>query len=89
MSATEIVEAIRKLPLTEQREVVERLRVEFAVNEDPLTPAQIAELDHHIENLLHPNDDDIDRLDGTPGINRRAKASALGLIDRFIPSAGR
>jgi transposase len=33
--------------------------------------AQIAEIDAHIEALLQKDNDDIDRLDGIPGINRR------------------
>jgi transposase len=36
-----------------------------------LFAVQIAELDAHIEALLHKNDDNINHLDGTPGINRR------------------
>jgi hypothetical protein len=32
--------------------------------------AQIAELDAYIENLLRPEQEIIDRLDDTPGINR-------------------
>ena len=48
-----------------------KLILEQLLTDIALFDAQIAELDHHIENLLHPNDDDIDRLDGTPGINRR------------------
>jgi len=46
--------------------IIEQLLADIA-----LFAVQIAELDAHIENLLHRNDDDIDRLDGTPGINRR------------------
>ena len=46
--------------------IIEQLLADIA-----LFALQIAELDVHIEALLHKNDDDINRLDGTPGINRR------------------
>ena len=36
-----------------------------------LFAAQIAELDAYIENLLHEEEEIINRLDDTPGINRR------------------
>jgi putative addiction module component (TIGR02574 family) len=49
MSATEVVEQSRKLPLKEQFEVLERLREEF---EPELTPEQIAELDRRAEDAL-------------------------------------
>ena len=52
MSASEIVEQFRKLPLEEQREVFEQLRDEL---DDELTPEQIAELDRRAERALaHP-----------------------------------
>jgi len=50
MSATEIVEQIRKLPPDERREVVEKIRDEFA--DDELTPEQIAELDRRTEDAM-------------------------------------
>ena len=43
MSATEIVEQIRKLPPEERREVIEHLRDEFAEVDDELTPEQAAD----------------------------------------------
>jgi transposase len=46
--------------------IIEQLLADIA-----LFALQIAELDAHIEALLRKNDDDINRLDGTPGINRR------------------
>jgi putative addiction module component (TIGR02574 family) len=49
MSATEIVEQIRKLPPEERREVIEHLRDEFAEVDDELTPEQAAELDRRVE----------------------------------------
>jgi putative addiction module component (TIGR02574 family) len=55
MSATEILEQIRRLPLEEQREVAERIRDEFGEFDDELTPEQIAELDRRAEDALkHP-----------------------------------
>jgi len=48
MSATEVLQQIRKLPIEERREVFERLRDEF---DDELTPAQIAELERRGEQL--------------------------------------
>lgn len=52
MSATQVLEEIRKLPFNEQYEVFEQLREDF----DPeLTPDQIAELDRRAEDALkHP-----------------------------------
>ncbi len=55
MSATEILEQIRQLPLEEQLEVAERIREEFGDFDDELTPEQIAELDRRAERALaHP-----------------------------------
>ena len=52
-----------------------------------LFAAQIAELDAYIENLLQEDNEIIDRLDGTPGINRRVAeiviAEAGTDMDRF------
>jgi putative addiction module component (TIGR02574 family) len=48
MGVSEIIEKIRALPPEERREVVERIEIEFAVD-DELTPDQIAELDRRAE----------------------------------------
>ena len=48
-----------------------RLIIEQLLADIALFAAQIAELDAHIESLLQKNNDDIDRLDSTPGISRR------------------
>jgi transposase len=48
-----------------------KLIIEQLLADIGLFAVQIAELDAHIEALLHKNDDDINHLDGTPGINRR------------------
>lgn len=52
-----------------------------------LFAAQIAELDAYIENLLQEDEETINRLDGTPGINRRVAeiviAEAGTDMDRF------
>ncbi|HUA67859.1 MAG TPA: hypothetical protein VMA13_04860 [Candidatus Saccharimonadales bacterium] len=52
MSATQVLEEIRKLPFNEQYEVFEQLREDF----DPeLTPEQVAELERRAEDALkHP-----------------------------------
>jgi putative addiction module component (TIGR02574 family) len=52
MSATEILEQIRRLPPAEQHEVVEKIREEFGDIDDGLTPEQIAELDRRAEDAL-------------------------------------
>jgi len=55
MSAAEVIAQVHKLPPEEQREVFERLRDEFEVADDELTPEQIAELDRRAERALaHP-----------------------------------
>jgi hypothetical protein len=55
MSATDILEQIRRLPPEEQSEVAERVREEFGNCDDELTPEQIAELDRRAERALaHP-----------------------------------
>jgi putative addiction module component (TIGR02574 family) len=51
MSATEILEQIRRLPLSEQHEVVEKIREEFGVFDDELTPEQIEDLERRGEEL--------------------------------------
>jgi transposase len=48
-----------------------KLIIEQLLADIGLFAVQIAELDAHLEALLHKDDDDINRLDGTPGINRR------------------
>ena len=52
MSATEILEQIRRLPPVEQREVVRRIGEEFGRLEDELPPEQVAELDRRAEDAL-------------------------------------
>ncbi|HXP61387.1 MAG TPA: addiction module protein [Dongiaceae bacterium] len=52
MSATDILEQIRRLPPVEQREVVKKIREEFGGLEDELTPEQVAELDRRAEDAL-------------------------------------
>jgi putative addiction module component (TIGR02574 family) len=52
MSATEILEQIRRLPPAEQHEIVEKIREEFGDIDDGLTPEQIAELDRRAEDAL-------------------------------------
>ena len=55
VSATEIVEQIRKLPPDVRREVVEQLRDEFAELSDDLIPEQAAELERRADDALkHP-----------------------------------
>jgi transposase len=48
-----------------------RLILEQLLSDIALFVAQIAELDAHLEQLLQKDQDHLDRLDGTPGINRR------------------
>jgi putative addiction module component (TIGR02574 family) len=52
MSATEILEQIRRLPTVEQREVVKKIHEEFGGLEDELTLEQVAELDRRAEDAL-------------------------------------
>ena len=55
MSATEILEQIRRLPEAERREVIQRIENEFVEFDDELTSEQIAELDRRAERALaHP-----------------------------------
>jgi len=57
MSATEILDQIRRLPPQEQREVFERIRDEFSDLDDELTPEQAAELERRAEEFRkNPND---------------------------------
>jgi transposase len=48
-----------------------KLIIEQLLTDIGVFVAQIAELDAYIETLLRKEDDNINRLDGTPGINRR------------------
>jgi putative addiction module component (TIGR02574 family) len=55
MSATEILEQIRRLPPQEQQEVAERVVEEFGNFDDELTPEQVAEFERRAEELRqHP-----------------------------------
>ena len=49
MSAAEILEQIRRLPITEREDLVERIEAEFTAE---LSPAQIAELDRRAADAL-------------------------------------
>jgi putative addiction module component (TIGR02574 family) len=51
MSATEILEQIRRLSPTEQREVAEQILDECGAFDDELSSSQIAELERRAENL--------------------------------------
>jgi putative addiction module component (TIGR02574 family) len=51
MSATEILEQIRRLPENERREVAGQILEEFGVIEDDLSPAQIEEAERRAERL--------------------------------------
>ena len=52
MSATEILEELRRMPEPERRELVETIELEFGDTDDELTPEQIAELDRRAEDAL-------------------------------------
>jgi putative addiction module component (TIGR02574 family) len=52
MSATEILEELRRMPEAERRELVETIEKEFGDFNDELTPEQIAELDRRAEEAL-------------------------------------
>jgi putative addiction module component (TIGR02574 family) len=55
MSATEILEELRRMPAVERRELVETIELEFGNFDDELTPEQIAELERRAEDALaHP-----------------------------------
>jgi transposase len=68
-----------------------RLILEQLLSDIALFVAQIAELDAHIEALLQKDHEHIDRLDGTPGINRRVAeviiAEAGTDMSRFASAA--
>jgi len=53
MSATEILEQIRRLPEKERREVTGQILEEFGHFDDELSPEQIAELDSRAEDALN------------------------------------
>jgi Putative addiction module component len=52
MSATEILEELRRMPEAERRGLVETIELEFGGTDDDLTPEQIAELDRRAEDAL-------------------------------------
>ena len=52
MSATEILEELRRMPEPERRELVETIDLEFGDFNDEPTPEQIAELDRRAEDAL-------------------------------------
>ena len=55
MSATEVVEQFRKLPLEEQHEAFEKIREVVEDFDDQLTPEQIAELERRAADArAHP-----------------------------------
>ena len=55
MSATEILEQIRRLPAREQLDVAEQIWNDLGGPENELTPEQVAELDRRAERALqHP-----------------------------------
>ena len=55
MSATEILEQIRRLPENDQREIAGQILEEIGDGNDGLSPEQIAELDRRAERALaHP-----------------------------------
>jgi len=57
MSASEILEQIRRLPLEEQYDVAEKVWEEFGDIEDELTPEQAAELDRRLADFeKNPHD---------------------------------
>ena len=49
MSATEILEELRRMPEVERRELVETIELEFGDFDDTLTSEQKAELDRRAE----------------------------------------
>jgi putative addiction module component (TIGR02574 family) len=55
MTASEILDQIRRLPREQQYEVAEKVWAEFGDFDDELTPEQMAELDRRAEDALkHP-----------------------------------
>jgi len=59
MSASEILEQIRRLPPEEQYEVAERVWEEFGDFDDDLTPEQAAELERRAEEFRKNPQDSI------------------------------
>lgn len=51
MSATEILEEMRRMPETERRELAEKILEEFGDFEDGPTPEQLAEFERRAEEL--------------------------------------
>ena len=51
MSATQILEELRRMPEAERRELVESIDLEFGDFNDELTPEQKAELDRRAKEL--------------------------------------
>lgn len=66
--------------LSGQLRLHHRLIIEQLLGSIGLLAAQIAQLDAYLETRLRANDDDIDRLDGIPGINRRSAEVVLAEI---------
>ena len=52
MSATEILEELRRMPEPQRRELVETIELEFGDTDSELTAEQIAELDRRAEDAL-------------------------------------
>ena len=53
MSASEILDQIRRLPPAEQRDLAEKILIEFGVVDEELAPEQIAELERRAEEALN------------------------------------
>jgi putative addiction module component (TIGR02574 family) len=53
MSATEILEELRRMPEPARRELVETIELEFGDSDSTLTPEQISELDRRAEDALN------------------------------------
>ncbi|MGH7975364.1 MAG: addiction module protein [Limisphaerales bacterium] len=68
MSATEILEELRRMPEMERRELVETIDLEFGDFDDTLTPEQKAELDRRAEEFRK------NPLDGIPFEQAREEA---------------
>lgn len=57
MSASEILEELRRMPEAQRRELVETIEMEFGDFDDELTPEQVAELDRRAEEFRkNPHD---------------------------------
>lgn len=53
MSASEILEELRRMPAAERRELVETIEIEFGEYDEAPTLEQIAELDRRAEEALN------------------------------------